>query len=65
MIDNRTFISWSIYLREAFSKLKEEGYDFKYIVEMDIITAAHKGDVTYDFYLKHNMPAFEWLIKKN
>ena len=27
---------------------------------MDIITLAHKGDMTYDFYLKHNMSAFEW-----
>ena len=26
---------------------------------MDIITLAHKRDMTYDFYLKHNMPAFE------
>ena len=27
---------------------------------MDIITLAHKRDMTYDFYLKHNMSAFEW-----
>ena len=26
---------------------------------MDIITLAHKRDMTYDFYLKQNMPAFE------
>ena len=26
---------------------------------MDIITLAHKRDMTYDFYLKHNMPALE------
>ena len=28
MIDNRTCVSWSNYLREAIDKLKEEGYDF-------------------------------------
>ena len=59
MIDNRTFISWSNYSREAIDSLKTEGYDFNQIVEMDIITLAHKRDKTYDFYLKHNMSAFE------
>ena len=29
---------------------------------MDIITLAHKRDKTYDFFLKHNMPAFEWKL---
>ena len=32
------------------------------MAEMDIITLAHKRDMTYDFYLKHNMPAFEWKL---
>ena len=62
MIDNRTCVSWSNYLREAIDKLKEEGYDFNYIAEMDIITIAHKRDMTYDFYLKQNMSAFEWKL---
>ena len=59
MIDNRTFISWSTYLREAINDLKEGGYDFIYIAELDIITLAQKPDMTYYFYLKHNMSAFE------
>ena len=63
MIDNRTFISWSNYLREAINNLKEEGYHFNYKAEMDIITFAYKRDMTYDFYLKHNMSAFEWKLK--
>ena len=62
MIDNRTFISWSNYLRDAINNLKEKGYDFNYIAEMDIITLAHKRDMTYDFYMKHNMPAIEWKL---
>ena len=69
MIDNRTILSWSNYLRDAINNLKEEGYDCKYITEMDNITLAHISDMTYDFYLKHNMPAVEWklnqLINKN
>ena len=59
MIDNTTNISWSNYLREAIDSLKTEGYDFNQIAEMDIITLAHKRDMTYDFYLKHKTSAFE------
>ena len=62
MIDNRTCVSWANYLREAIDKLKEEGYDFNYIAVMDIITIAHKRDMTYDFYWKHHMSAFEWKL---
>ena len=50
MINNTTNVSWSNYIRDAIDKLKEEGYDFNYIAEMDIITLAHKRDMTYDFY---------------
>ena len=59
MINNTTNISWSNYLREAINRLKEEGYHFSQIAEMDIVTLAQKRDMTYDFYLKHNMPALE------
>ena len=62
MINNTTNVSWSNYIRDAIDKLKEEGYDFNYIAEMDIITLAHKRDMTYDFYLKLNMSAFEWKL---
>ena len=62
LINRTTTISWSNYLRETIDNLKTEGYDFNYIAEMDIITLAHKRDMTYNFYLKHNMPAFEWKL---
>ena len=62
LIDNKTFFSWSIYRREAIHYSKKEGYHFYHIAEMNIITLAHKRDMTYDFYLKHNMPAFEWKL---
>ena len=62
MIDNKTFISWSNYSREATNDLKEERYDFRHIAEMDIIILANKRDMTYEFYSKHNMPAFEWKL---
>ena len=59
MINNTTNISWSNYLREATDSLKEERYHFNHIAEMDIITLAHKQDMTYDFLLKHKMSVFE------
>ena len=46
MIDNRTCVSWANYLRDAINNLEEEGYHFIYIAEMDIITLAHKRDMT-------------------
>ena len=54
----------SIYLRDAITNLKEEGYYFNHIAEMDIITLAHKRDMTYDFCLKHNMSAFDWKLNQ-
>ena len=62
MVDNRTFLSCSICLRDAIKNLKEEGYNFDHRVEMNIITLAYKRDMTYDFYVKHNMSAFEWKL---
>ena len=59
MINDTTNVSWSNYLRGVINNVKEEGYNFSHIAEMDIITLAHKCDMTYDFYLKHNMSAFE------
>ena len=59
MIDSKTFISWSNCVRDAILDLKEEGYPFNHIAEMDIITLAHKRDKTYDFYIKHSMHAVE------
>ena len=59
IINNTTNISWSKYLTAAIDNLKEEGYRFNCIAEMDNLTLAQKRDKTYDFYLKHNMPAFE------
>ena len=49
LIDNKTCISWSNYLRDSIHNLKEEGVHFNYIGEMDIITLAHKRDMTYNF----------------
>ena len=69
MIDNKTFFPWSNYFRGAINKLKEEGYHFNHIAEMNFIKLGHKPVMTYDFYMKDNMSAFEWelnaMINKN
>ena len=57
MIDNTTNVSWSNYIRETI-----EECDFSHIAVMKIITIAHKRDMAYDHYLKHNMSAFEWKL---
>ena len=62
MINNTRSVSWSNYLRDVICNLKEKGYNFSHIAEMDIITLAHKRDMTYDHYLKHIMTAFEWKL---
>ena len=62
IIEYGTNIPWSNYSREAINNLKEEGYHFNLIAEMDIITLAHKHDMTYDFYSKHDMSAFEFKL---
>ena len=51
-------------MRDAIINLKEEGYHFNHIAEMDIITLAHKRDMTCDFYMKHNMHAVEWKLNQ-
>ena len=57
MINNTTNVSWLNYIRETI-----EGCDFSHIAEMDIVSLAHKRDMGYDFYLKQNIPAFEWKL---
>ena len=53
-------ISWSNFSENGMSDFKDKGYDFNYIAEMHIITIAIKLDMSYDFYIKHNMHAVEW-----
>ena len=53
-------ISWSNFLEKVIDDFKNQGYNFKYIAEMNIITIANKLDMSYDFYIKHNTHAVEW-----
>ena len=44
--------------------IKNDGFDFSHISQMNIITVCNKMDMTYDYYLKQNMPAVEWKLNQ-
>ena len=58
--DNKTKNPWSIFLEKVFNDFKEKGYTFNHFEEMNILTIAIKMDMSFDFYIKHNMHAVEW-----
>ena len=65
----KTMISWKNFLEKVIDDFKNKGYIFNHIGEMHIKTKANKMDMSYDFYIKHNMCALEWklnaMINKN
>ena len=60
--DKKTTISWKSFLMKVIDDFKDKGYIFNHIAEMHIITIAIKLDMSYDFYIKHNMCALEWKL---
>ena len=47
---------------KAIIDFKNEGYKFIHIAEMNIITIGDKLEVSYGFYIKHNIPAVDWKL---
>ena len=64
LTDNRTLISWKIFIESAIDGFKTDWYVFSHISQMNIIIVCNKMDMTYDFYIKQNMPAVEWKLTK-
>ena len=60
--DNKTMISWKNFLMKVIDDFRDKYYNFSHIAEVDIITIVIKMDMSYDFYLKHNMHAIEWKL---
>ena len=56
-------------LEDVIKDYNDKGYTLDCIDEFNIITIADERDMTYDFYIKHNMCALEWklnaMINKN
>ena len=67
--DNKTMIFWKNFLEKVIDGCKNKRYIFNHIAEMHVITIANKMDMSYDFYIKHNMCALEWklnpMVNKN
>ena len=64
LTDDQTPISWKIFVENRINDFRNDGFDFSHISQMNIITVCNKMDMTYDFYLKQNMPAVEWKINQ-
>ena len=62
--DITTMVSWKIFVENAINKLKDEGFDFIHITQMNIVIVCNKMDMTSDFYMKRNMHAVEWKINQ-
>ena len=67
--DIKTMIPWKNFSEKVIDDFKDKRYNFNHIAEMHTITMANKMDMSYDFYIKHNMCALEWklnaMINKN
>ena len=47
--DNKTMVSWKIFVENAINSFKNKGLDFSYISRMNIILVCIKMDMTYEF----------------
>ena len=69
MSDYKTIFSWKIFLEKVIDGFRDKGSIFCHLAEMHIITIANKLDMSYGFYIKHNMCALEWklnaMVNKN
>ena len=48
LTDNKTMVSWKIFVENKISNLKNDGFDFSHISEMNSIIVCNKMDMTYD-----------------
>ena len=53
--DTKTLIPWKNSLEAVIDGLKNEGYTLDRVAEMHFIIIANKLNMSYDFYIKHNM----------
>ena len=58
LFDNKTMISWQNFLKKVIDDFKNKRYNFNHIEEMNNIIS-NKMNMTYDFYIEHDMHAFE------
>ena len=64
LFDNKTMISCKKILENVIEVFTDKGFNFNHFPETHIMISANKSDMTYAFYIKHNMHAVEWKIKE-
>ena len=62
--DNKTMTPWKNFLEKVIDDFEDKRYTFNYMAEMHFTTKTHKMDMSYFFYIKHNICASEWLLNK-
>ena len=62
LFDSKTMCCWQNFLKFAVDDFENKGHDFNHIEELNIITIAHKLDMSYNFYIRQNMQAVEWKL---
>ena len=62
--NNRTRFCFKRFLESVIGEFRNDGYQFDYFEEKDINTVVDKRDRTYQFHMKHNLCALEWMIYK-
>ena len=62
-------VSWNNCLDKVIDVSENKEFNFKHIEEMSNITITKKLDMSYDFYIQHDLHAVEWklnaMINKN
>ena len=53
---------WFKFSENVIRDFKDEVYTFSHIAELNTITVVKKMDMSYAFYIKHNMYAVEWKL---
>ena len=62
--DNKTMVSWKIFVENINSEVEYKEFDFSPISQLNNTVVCKKMDMTYEFYMKHNMHADEWNLNK-
>ena len=55
---------WQKFLENAIDDLKNKGYNFNHLAEINIITIVNKMDMSHDFYITHKMCSLYWKLNK-
>ena len=64
LFDNKTIFSRSSFFKKVISDFKDKADNFNHIAEVSIITLANKMDMSYDFYIEHNLRVLEWQLNE-